>query len=272
MVVPGDELVAATALQESGQRGATLFAGPALGGLLVATVGPGAAFVADAATFAVSIACVALVRTPARPPAPAVRPSALSEARAGLAYVRAEPWLWGTLAAASIAVMAAIGPMEVVLPYVVRHEWGGGAGQYGLVLAVVGACGLVASLMIGARGLPGRPVAAMFGVWGVGTAAIAGFGLAGSVAAALPFAIVAGLGFCGEVIWFSLLRLRVPAELLGRVSSLDWLVSFGLLPLSYAACGPLAEAVGARATLVGAGLLGGAAFGVLYLLVPGLNR
>jgi len=59
-----------------------------------------------------------------------------------------------------------------------------------------------------------------------------------------------------------------PGELLGRVSSLDWLISIGLLPLSFALTGPAAAAFGAQATLVGAGILG-AIVTAAALLVPG---
>jgi DHA3 family tetracycline resistance protein-like MFS transporter len=58
--------------------------------------------------------------------------------------------------------------------------------------------------------------------------------------------------------------------MLGRVSSLDWLISIGLLPLSFALTGPASAAFGASATLVGAGLLG-AAVTAAALFVPGVR-
>jgi DHA3 family tetracycline resistance protein-like MFS transporter len=60
------------------------------------------------------------------------------------------------------------------------------------------------------------------------------------------------------VIWMTLLQSEVPPAMLGRVSSLDWLVSTCLLPVSFALTGPVAAAVGADATLIGGGLLGAA--------------
>jgi hypothetical protein len=62
----------------------------------------------------------------------------------------------------------------------------------------------------------------------------------------------------------------VPGRLLGRVSSLDQCISIGLIPLSFAITGPLAEAFGVRATLIGAGLLG-AAITLGFLFVPGMR-
>jgi hypothetical protein len=49
---------------------------------------------------------------------------------------------------------------------------------------------------------------------------------------------------------------NVPRAMLGRVSSLDWLISIGLLPLSFALTGPMAGAIGTRGTLVAAGVVG----------------
>ena len=61
----------------------------------------------------------------------------------------------------------------------------------------------------------------------------------------------------------------VPGRLLGRVSSFDWFVSFGLTPLSFALTGPVAAVLGARETLAAAGLLG--ALTVLFLFIPGVR-
>jgi hypothetical protein len=62
----------------------------------------------------------------------------------------------------------------------------------------------------------------------------------------------------------------IPSHLLGRVSSLDWLISMALMPLSYAIAGPVAGYVGTRTTLVCAGLLG-AAITLGFMFVPGLR-
>jgi len=58
--------------------------------------------------------------------------------------------------------------------------------------------------------------------------------------------------------------------MLGRVSSLDWFISIGLLPVSFAFTGPVAAALGVRATLVDASLLG-AAVTLRALFLPGMR-
>jgi DHA3 family tetracycline resistance protein-like MFS transporter len=79
-----------------------------------------------------------------------------------------------------------------------------------------------------------------------------------------------GLETAGTIVWATTKQRHVPGELLGRVSSLDWLISIGLLPLSFALTGPVSAAIGARATLIGAGLLGAVVtFGAL--LLPGMR-
>jgi hypothetical protein len=63
----------------------------------------------------------------------------------------------------------------------------------------------------------------------------------------------------GAIAWAALLQQAVPARLLGRVSSLDWMVSTALVPVSLALTAPAAAAFGARAVLIGAGAMAGVA-------------
>jgi DHA3 family tetracycline resistance protein-like MFS transporter len=74
----------------------------------------------------------------------------------------------------------------------------------------------------------------------------------------------------GTIIWATLKQREVPTAMLGRVSSLDWLISIGLLPLSFALTGPVAAAAGAQTTLVAAGTAG-AAVTLAALFLPGMR-
>jgi DHA3 family tetracycline resistance protein-like MFS transporter len=105
--------------------------------------------------------------------------------------------------------------------------------------------------------------------WAVGMLMTAGFGLVSAVWQAMCVAFVSESCITAlVVIWFTLLQRLVPGHLLGRVSSLDWLISIGGVPLSFAVVGPLASAFGADATLIGAGLIG-AAVTIAFMLFPG---
>ena len=74
----------------------------------------------------------------------------------------------------------------------------------------------------------------------------------------------------GLIVWLTTKQTLVPARLLGRVSSLDWLISIGLMPLSYALAGPIAAWLGTRTTLIGAGVLG-AVITLAFLFLPGMR-
>ena len=79
-----------------------------------------------------------------------------------------------------------------------------------------------------------------------------------------------GLETAGTIVWATAKQRNVPAALLGRVSSLDWLISTGLLPLSFALTGPVSGAIGVRTTFVAAGVLG-ALVTFAALFVPGVR-
>jgi hypothetical protein len=71
------------------------------------------------------------------------------------------------------------------------------------------------------------------------------------------------------VYWYTLVQRLVPSSLLGRVSSLDWLVSTAGVPLSFALVGPIAAAIGARQTLILAGVAGAIVILAFLILIPG---
>ena len=112
----------------------------------------------------------------------------------------------------------------------------------------------------------------MYACWSGATLAVAGYGLAHStLQLALACLVLNGLEAAGTVVWATIKQHQVPAELLGRVSSLDWLISIGLLPVSYALTAPVVALVGLRATLIGASLIGTVATAGA-LLLPGMRQ
>jgi MFS family permease len=246
--------------------------GPALGGVGIAVVGVGWAFAFDAATFAVSVAC--LLRMPQRPAEPgealSVR-AAARELREGFAFVRHHRWLWATFLAATFTYLLFLGPTEVLLPYLVKNDLGGDAHDLGVVLAAAGVGALLAALVIGHTGLPRRVMTFTYLAWALATLAIAGYGLARSGWQLMAVAaFVSGCEAAGAVAWTTTKQRLVPAALLGRVSAFDWFISTAALPLSYALTAPVAAALGTRATLVGAGVLG-ACVTLAVLFVPGVR-
>jgi DHA3 family tetracycline resistance protein-like MFS transporter len=265
-----ERLAQANALDQLVRPLALRLVGPALGGVVVGVAGASAVFALDAASFAVSCAVLLLIRAPARRSV-AEGGSVLADLRAGWRYVRERSWLWATFASAAIAYLLFMGPVEVLLPYVVKHPLHGDAADLGMVFAAGGLGSVICAVTMGRRGLPRRTMTVMYVVWTLATLAVAGYGLASAIwqlmLASLAFN---ALETAGTIIWATVKQRHVPGHLLGRVSSLDWLISIGLLPLSFALTGPAAAAFGAQATLVGAGILG-AMVTAAALVVPGTS-
>lgn len=271
-IVPRHLLLQANSLDQFIRPFAFLLVGPALGGWMVATIGPGQAFMLDAGTFLVSAAAIFLMRhRPAPREAPEERISMLRDLREGFVFVRAHAWLWATLLAAAVFLLAYWGPVDVLVPYLVRNELGGDASDFGLVLACGGVGALLAAFLLGQRGFPRRHITFMYSAWGLGSLALVGFGLATEVWQMQAISLVEGALFTsGMVIWGTLVQTLVPGKLLGRVTSLDWFVSTSLVPISFALTGPVSAGLGAQTTLVAAGFAA-AAVTFAFLFVPGVR-
>jgi MFS family permease len=270
-VLPAEELGQANALDHVVRPLALRLAGPALGGVLIDLVGAGGAFALDAASFAISAAALLAMRpTPRRAVEGAAR-SLGGDLREGFAYVRRHVWLWGTFACAAIAYLLFMGPTEVLLPFVVKNELGGSGTDLGLVFGAGGLGSIVCALGMGQRGMPRRDITFMYATWTLATLAVAGYGVATAIWQ-LMLASVAfnALETAGTIVWATTKQRHVPAALLGRVSSLDWLISIGLLPLSFALTGPVSGALGVQTTLIAAGVIGGVVT-LCGLLLPGMR-
>ena len=269
-LLPAERLGQANALDQVVRPIALRLAGPALGGVVVGALGAGTAFALDAASFMASAAALLAMRAPTgRRTATGV--SLRGDLREGWRFVRRRTWLWVTFASAAIAYLLFMGPVEVLLPLLVKHELGGSAAELGLVFAAGGLGSVACAVVLGQRGLPRRDITFMYVTWTLATLAVAGYGLASAVwqlmLASLAFN---ALETAGTIVWATAKQRHVPAALLGRVSSLDWLISIGLLPLSFALTGPVSGAIGAQTTLIVAGLLG-AAVTFAALLLPGMR-
>jgi len=264
-IVSAEHLVQANALQQVVEQAAARLAGPALGGLVVAALGTGPAFLVDAGTFLLSAVAVAAMRVRSR--AVERARSARAELREGLEFVRQEPWLWSTLISASLSLLFFLGPLEVLLPYVVRNDLHAGAGGFGLVLAAAGVGAIGVSLAVGQLGIPRRYLTFMYAMWTVATLPLAGYAIGTHLwQFVLLGAVYGGCMTGGMVVWGTLMSTRVPPDLRGRVHSLDWFVSIGLTPISFALTGPLSKAIGIDATLVLAAILPAVACVVLFVV------
>lgn len=269
-LVPTELLVQANALDNLSRPLALRVAGPALGGIIIATIGLGNAFLVDAGTFVVGMIAFLLI---AKRPAAATSTSGFiwTEIKVGLSYVRSQSWLWGGFVSIAVGLLVFYGPWQTLVPFVVINKLNGNESDLAMILSVGGVGAVISSLIIGQRSLPKQYLTAMYLAFGVGTLMLTGFGLATETwhAAAASFMMQALLT-AGIITWATTLHRMVPGEVLGRVSGLDWMVSTSLIPVSLAVAGPLSKAIGPDNLLVGAGLVGCAAV-LSFLSLPGIR-
>jgi predicted MFS family arabinose efflux permease len=249
--VSAGRLQQANALMSISRNGGSIL-GPPISGLVVALAGPAAVFMIDAATFAVSAVSLLLLR-PVPGGSPAERQPFLAELAGGWREVTARPWIGAALVAFGLS--NASGAAFFILGPVIAEARLGGAEAWGLILTG-GAIGGVTGGLLALRLRPGRPLLVGFAVMSL--VALQPLSLIGPA----PVLLIAGamlLGFgVGELTntwWFTLLQQHVPAQARSRVSSYDSLVSFIFQPIGFLAVGPISQAIGFTATLVGAASL-----------------
>lgn len=243
--VPGERLQQANALLGLTSSTAGI-AGPAIAGILVATVGPGWTIAIDAASFLASAACLSLMRVlrAAGPPSWAF----VSELVAGWREFRSRAWLWAIDLYAALGNFAVIAPFLVLGPLVAKESLGG-ASAWALIVAAFG----VGEVLGGLTALRTRPKRTLV----VGCALMTAFALPLALLAvpapALAIAAAALLGAFGLTVFNTLfettLQERIPPEALSRVSAYDWIASLAFLPLGFVVAGPAADAFGTSAAL-----------------------
>jgi DHA3 family tetracycline resistance protein-like MFS transporter len=267
-LVPREALAQANALDQFVRPIAGVI-GPALAGLLIAVSGAGVALVVDAATFGASTA-TALMLAP-RPLAAKAGRSAWRDVREGFAFVRARPWLWATLLVAGL-LNASPAARNVLLPFVVKDDLHASAAALGAIYSATAVGALSSALVYGQRGLPRRHVLVMYVGWSCSGFVTAGYGIATGVGQMVALGFVAGAGIAlGQAIWGTLMHRLVPRELLGRVTSVDWLLSGSTMPLAMIAAGFVGDAIGPSTTLVVAGLCAGCLTLLSVAAIPGVR-
>ena len=283
-LVPESDLMAVNGFEGMVRPTVGQAIGPAVAGVVVGTISPGAA-VSVAATAAL-LGLFALTTVPLTPVRRApldqqseaegerkyhVVVSALADMREGFVYMVRTPWLLATLLFASLMILVMMGPLEVLIPFLIKDKLGGGPGDHAWVLAAFGIGGAVGSLAMASFKMPRRYLTLMNLMWGVGCLPFLVIGFANAVWQVVVSALVLGALFSAPmVIWGTLLQRRVPPHMLGRVASLDFFVSVSLMPVSMALAGPVSEAIGLRATFAIAGIAPGifAIVAVLWARLP----
>ncbi len=251
-ILPPEDLLAANGLEGTMRPILQQAAGPAVAGIMVAALSPSYAVTGVAACHLLAFSILNFLHrqpgatddadTAGTAGKSRARTSVLHDLREGVGYTVRTPWLLWTLLWACISVLFLIGPIEVLVPFVVRDQLGGDSRMFGFLLAIAGVGGAAASLATASLPLPRRYLTVMMVSWGAGSLPIAGIGFMDSFwAVAAALFVFGATGSVGMVIWGTLLQRRVPPHLLGRISSLDFFVSLALMPVSMALAGPAAE-------------------------------
>ncbi|MFC7983666.1 MFS transporter [Streptomyces sp. NPDC057336] len=235
---------------------ATTLVGPSLAALLAAFLSTGALLVGIGLLWLVA-ACV-----PGRGARPGTangayprsagtdRASFLTEFTEGVREARRHPWFLAGLGALTAVIATGYSATGVALPMVSRDEYGTEVVLAGAMTAYT--AGALAGALLIARWRPRSP----------GRAALTGLAAYGFAPLSLVFPVhpavvmaayaVAGIGIeLFNVPWFTAAQREVAPDKLARVSSLDFLLSYGLAPVGLAVIAPAIDAFGARAVLAG---------------------
>jgi MFS family permease len=258
--VAPEDLQSANALFEMSRNAATVL-GPALAGVLVAGIGAGWALVIDAASFAISVVLLAMVRlAPVTVPA---RTTMLSELRAGWKAFVSRSWLWITVAWFTVFIGFVYAPYAVLGPQIARTALGG-VGAWAAISTASGV-GAVAGGLVGMRWRPRHSLRFPFVVFLIsGPPLYVLLAAHAPVAVLVVFAVIDGAaGTVFNLFWFTALQREVPHQELARVASWDYLGSLLLLPVGQVLAGPVSNAIGLSTTLYVTGGL----FAVLVLVV-----
>ncbi len=245
-------------------------AGPALAGILSATIGPASTIAIDAITFVVSSAALLLVRRPLRPAPRGEQPHLVADIREGVRFVASHATLRAVILfwATSQVVTAAL---ATALTYYITRDRGLPADVLGIVLSAFGVGSLVGSLAAGRR-----PPEAVGRALLIGTVVTGVILFALTIGAPIEVMVVGALvaGITQSVVLIGYITLRTalsPDAMLGRIGSTARTISVGLMPIGSFAGGALIEVTNGGVTLAAMGGLLLVASGV-FALVPNLRR
>lgn len=274
-LTPQEHLTSANALSSfSVQIGRMI--GPAIGGTVLGVLGAAGAFALNATSFLISaVFLLPLWRmgvSKPQPAAPTDHQSFLNDARDGLTFVLERPVLWISILLFAFTNITLVGPYSVAMPVLVKNSLDGNADMLGWIYAVFPVGYVAGGLWTGRQIKVRRRGIVAYGGTIVAGLMLGSFGLLLPLWAMFIAAFINGAALeIGTQIWLNLLQELVPAEKMGRVSSIDMLGSFVLLPIGLGLAGWATDVFGApRVFLLGGGLT--AVFTVCGLLHPALRQ
>lgn len=227
-----------------------MIAGPAIGGMLLASVGVASTYVVDLATYAFSFLAISAIR--ALPPPEGAENPSLERLREGFRYARSRQELIGTYVVDFVAMVFGM-PLAL---FPALSDQLGGPRALGLLYTAPAVGALIATLTgrwIARVHRHGLGVMLAATVWGIG---IVAFGFSRSLWPSLAFLALAGGADCVSGIFRSTLwNQTIPDALRGRLAGIE-MVSYMSGPLlGHVEAGGVAAAFGVRASVISGGVL-----------------
>jgi MFS family permease len=229
--------------------------GPAFGGVVIATIGPGWALATDAATFLISAASLSLLRLPRKAQRPTAHRSVTRDLCDGWREVRSRRWLWVSILYWAVFNLAGYPAYRVLGPYIAQKHLGGPAAWAAILIAT--GSGALTGGLIALRTTPHHPLRTSIALTMLWWPPILLLALTAPLPliAATAFIAAISMGY-GNTLWPTILQNTIPDHALSRVSSFDYLSSYALSPIGYAAAGLLATTIGTQTTLASSAALG----------------
>ena len=271
-IVPQESLPSANSLTTVSRQMADIL-GPSVGAVFVALGGTPSAFAFNGLTFFLSAACLLFLRRRWSETRGAVRKQGVvGDLREGMQAVWASPWLSITIATAALVNITLSGPASVALPLFVKQELRADVRSLGLLYSMLALGSTLTAVCLGHLARVRRRGLFAYGALFLTGLAYMTLGTAPSVLGAGAAALVAGASVAVfPLITVNTMQEIVPRGLLGRVSSIDYLGSYSLIPVGYGLIGWAADKVNASSVFLIGGLIT-CALVVLALLHPGVRN
>jgi MFS family permease len=253
--VPGESLVNAFALNSLGFS-VTRLAAPAIGGGLLALVGPGPALVIEAVLQGMAAIAALAIRLPQTKRAELRIKTAFSRLLEGALYVKGQPIILSVIALSIVPPMMSFPFLNGLMPVFAAEVFETGSVGLGLLMSSLGAGSVMGTLVLASVGnvkYKGRLIILSIALTSLTMLA---FSQVTSLYFAFPILIVSSVGM---MVFFStasaLVQSIVPDEFRGRVTSIS-MFSFGMMPIGSLTAGILAQRLGApTAMMIAAGVV-----------------
>ena len=249
-MVGKDDLANAVSLNSIVMNGARVI-GPAIGGVLIATVGLGICFLFNAASYGAVLVALMLMRRADLHPAERVA-RAKGQLRAGVRYAWRTPNLRDPLMLVFVVGLLAYN-FTVILPLLAQETFHGGAGTFALLTSLMAGGAVVGGLVVANRGRPN--IHRLTGVGIAFSVMIAGVAVSPSLAVAgIVIVFMGALSIAFIATANSTIQLQVEPTMRGRVMALYAMGFLGTTPIGAPLVGWISQTSSPRvALLVGAG-------------------